>query len=122
MIFWARRPCESPVARVAGPSPSECAVLPDGANTSQRSPLRIRFASCRDTPDARFGSGGLGLPAAASPTTSGMSKDDCYTIALAATATTFTLTAAPSAGTLLAGDGNLTINEQGARTWGTKTC
>ena len=26
----------------------------DGANTSQRSPLRIRSASCRDTPDVRL--------------------------------------------------------------------
>ena len=65
--------------------------------------------------------GGLGLPAAASPTTSGKSKDDRYTIAVTATATTFTLTASPKAGTAQVGDGNLTINEQGVRAWGSKS-
>ena len=64
--------------------------------------------------------GGLGLPAATSPTTSGKSKDDRYLIAVSATATTFTLTASPKPGTPQVGDGNLTINEQGVRTWGSK--
>ena len=59
-------------------------------------------------------SGGLGV-------TSGKSKDNRYTYSVAATATTFTLTATPVAGTPQAGDGNLTINEQSVRTWGTKS-
>ena len=66
-------------------------------------------------------SGGLGVAAATSPSGSGKSKDDRYTIAASATATTFTLTATPKAGTPQVGDGNLTINEQGVRTWGSKT-
>ena len=64
--------------------------------------------------------GGLGLAAATSPTTSGKSKDGRYTIAVTATATTFTLTATPKSGTPQAGDGNLTINEAGIRAWGSK--
>jgi type IV pilus assembly protein PilE len=66
-------------------------------------------------------SGGLGLPAASSPTTSGKSKDDRYTIAVTTTATTFTLTATPKSGTSQVGDGNLTITEAGVRTWGSKS-
>jgi len=58
--------------------------------------------------------GGLGV-------TSGKSKDTRYTFSAAATATTFTLTATPVTGTPQAGDGNLTINEQGVRTWGSKS-
>ena len=56
-------------------------------------------------------SGGLGV-------TSGTSKDGRYTYTIAATATTFTLTATPVAGTPQAGDGSLFINEKG-RHWGT---
>ena len=59
-------------------------------------------------------SGGLGV-------TSGKSKDNRYTYSVAATATTFTLTATPVSGTPQAGDGNLTITETGQRTWGSKT-
>ena len=59
-------------------------------------------------------SGGLGVA-------SGKSKDNRYTYTVASTTTTFTLTATPVAGTPQAGDGNLTITENGARTWGTKT-
>lgn len=62
--------------------------------------------------------GGLGLPASSNPTTAGKSKDDRYTIAVTATTTTFTITASPKAGTPQVGDGNLTINEQGVRAWG----
>ncbi len=58
--------------------------------------------------------GGLGV-------TTGKSRDDRYTFSVAAAATTFTLTATPVAGTPQAGDGNLTITETGARTWGSKT-
>ena len=65
--------------------------------------------------------GGLGVAATATCSTAGRSKDCRYTFSVAATATTFTLTATPVAGTLQVGDGNLTINEQGTRTWGTKT-
>jgi type IV pilus assembly protein PilE len=72
-------------------------------------------------------SGGLGVTAATSPSGSGKSKDDRYTISVAATPTAgplftaFTLTATPKTGTPQVGDGNLTINEQGVRTWGSKT-
>jgi type IV pilus assembly protein PilE len=55
--------------------------------------------------------GGLGVA-------SGKTKDGRYAFSLAATATTFTLTADP-AGTPQASDGTLTINEAGVRTWGT---
>jgi type IV pilus assembly protein PilE len=58
--------------------------------------------------------GGLGV-------TSGESKDNRYTYSVAATATTFTLTATPVSGTPQAGDGNLTITESGLRTWGSKS-
>jgi type IV pilus assembly protein PilE len=58
--------------------------------------------------------GGLGV-------TSGTTKDSRYTFSVAATATTFTLTATPAAGTPQAADGNLTINEQNVRTWGSKS-
>jgi len=55
--------------------------------------------------------GGLGV-------TSGKSKDTRYTFSAVATSTTFTLTATPVTGTPQAGDGNLTINEQNVRAWG----
>lgn len=58
--------------------------------------------------------GGLGV-------TSGKSKDARYSISIAATATTFTLTATPATGTPQVGDGNLTITENGTRTWGSKS-
>src|SRR6185369_15781886 len=58
--------------------------------------------------------GGLGV-------TSGNSRDNRYAFTAAATATTFTLTATPAAGTPQANDGTLTINEQSVRTWGSKT-
>jgi type IV pilus assembly protein PilE len=61
-----------------------------------------------------FSDGGLGV-------TSGKSKDNRYTYSVSATATTFTLTATPVTGTPQAADGNLTINEQGVRTWGSKS-
>jgi type IV pilus assembly protein PilE len=67
--------------------------------------------------------GGLGVPASSATCTSGSpgkSKDDRYAICVTATATTFTLTAIPKTGTPQANDGNLTINEQGVRTWGSK--
>ena len=43
-----------------------------------------------------------------------------HVLASPATATTFTLTATPVAGTPQAGDGNLTITETGQRTWGSE--
>lgn len=58
--------------------------------------------------------GGLGL-------TSGKSRDTRYTISAAVVGASFTLTATPVAGTTQAGDGNLTIDSQGARTWGSKS-
>ena len=65
--------------------------------------------------------GGLGVPVTATCATAGRSKDCRYTFSVAATATTFTLTATPVAGTPQAGDGNLTINEQSVRTWGSNS-
>jgi len=55
-------------------------------------------------------SGGLGV-------TGSLSKDKRYAYSITATATTFTLTAAGVTGTAQSADGNLTINEQGVRTW-----
>ena len=56
--------------------------------------------------------GGLGL-------TSGQTTDGKYNITAtpAATATTFTLQAAPVAGTTQEGDGNVTIDQTGKRLW-----
>jgi len=65
--------------------------------------------------------GGLGVAATTTCTTAGRSKDCRYTFSVAATATTFTLTATPVTGTQQAADGNLTITEAGKRTWGSKT-
>jgi type IV pilus assembly protein PilE len=58
--------------------------------------------------------GGLGV-------TSGKTRDGRYTLTVSVSTDTFTLTAEPVAGSSQAGDGNLTINAQGTRTWGTKT-
>jgi len=59
--------------------------------------------------------GGLGV-------TSGKTRDGRYTITIpSSTATTFQIQATPASGTPQAGDGNLTINEQNVRTWGSKT-
>ena len=66
-------------------------------------------------------SGGLGVTAATSPSGSGKSKDERYTISASVSGSTFTLTATPKTGTPQAGDGNLTINEQGVKTWGSKS-
>ena len=65
--------------------------------------------------------GGLGVTATTTCTTAGRSKDCRYTFSVAATATTFTLTGTPVAGTPQEADGNLTITEAGQRTWGSKT-
>ena len=60
-------------------------------------------------------SAGLGV-------TSGKTKDSRYTLSVQApTATTFIITATPVSGTPQASDGNLTINEQNVRTWGSKS-
>jgi len=61
--------------------------------------------------------GGLGK-------TSGRTGDDKYSLSITPTAgptQTYTITAAPIAGTTQAGDGNLTISSAGTRTWGTAT-
>ena len=65
--------------------------------------------------------GGLGVTTTSTCSTAGRSKDCRYTFSVAATATTFTLTGTPVAGTPQAADGNLTITEAGQRTWGSKT-
>ena len=59
--------------------------------------------------------GGLGR-------TSGRTADDRYTLSVAVTGgQSFTLTTTPVAGSSQAGNGNLTINSSGARTWGSTT-
>ena len=58
--------------------------------------------------------GGLGV-------TSGNSSDGKYAISAAAATNTFTLTATPVAGTTQVGDGNITIDQSGARVWGSTT-
>lgn len=58
--------------------------------------------------------GGLGVP-------SGLSRDSRYGLSVAVNGASFTLTAAPVAGSTQDGDGNLTIDSQGQRTWGSKT-
>jgi len=45
-----------------------------------------------------------------------------YNLTLAVTATTYTLTATPVAGSTQDGDGSLTLDQTGNRTWGAKTC
>ena len=61
-------------------------------------------------------SGGLGVA-------SGKTNDGKYTLPAPSnlTATTFTLTASPVGGSTQAGDGNITINQSGIRTWGAST-
>jgi type IV pilus assembly protein PilE len=61
--------------------------------------------------------GGLGVDMTTKCGAANLSKDCRYTYSVAATATTFTLTAAGVTGTAQSADGNLTINEQGVRTW-----
>lgn len=56
--------------------------------------------------------GGLGR-------TSGRTQDGKYTLSVTGTATTYTLTATPVAGSTQVGDGNISINEAGQRLRGT---
>ena len=60
--------------------------------------------------------GGLGVA-------SGKTNDGKYTLPAPSnlTATTFTLTASPVGGSTQAGDGDITINQSGIRTWGAST-
>ncbi len=61
--------------------------------------------------------GGLGV-------TSGKTTDNKYNITISPTtgpSQTYTITAAPVAGGMQAGDGDLTISSNGTRTWGSKT-
>lgn len=60
--------------------------------------------------------GGLGR-------TSGKTQDNKYTLSVSpnTASQTFTLTATPVAGTSQAGDGNLTIDSSGVKTWGAAT-
>jgi type IV pilus assembly protein PilE len=58
---------------------------------------------------------GLGVP-------SGMTTDSKYQLSIpVVTTTTFTLKAAAVTGSTQVGDGDITINEAGIRTWGTST-
>ena len=56
--------------------------------------------------------GGLGK-------TTGLTTDGKYTLTVAAPGQTYTITATPVAGKTQAGDGNLSISENGQRLWGT---
>jgi type IV pilus assembly protein PilE len=58
--------------------------------------------------------GGLGAPG-------GRSQDGRYTLSVTVSGASFVLTATPVAGTTQAGDGNVTINSSGNRTWGSAT-
>lgn len=58
--------------------------------------------------------GGLGA-------TGGKSLDRRYTLSVTVSGASYTLTATPVAGTSQAGDGNLTIDSTGNRTWGSKS-
>ena len=58
--------------------------------------------------------GGLGW-------SSGKSRDTRYTISAAVVGASFTLTATPVAGSSQASDGNLSIDSQGVRLWGSKS-
>jgi len=73
-------------------------------------------AYCANVTGAYTGSstGGLGW-------SSGRSRDTRYTISATVVGASFTLTAAPVAGSSQTSDGNLSINSQGVRTWGSKS-
>jgi type IV pilus assembly protein PilE len=58
--------------------------------------------------------GGLGV-------TTGRSRDTRYTLSATVTGAAFTLTATPVTGSTQASDGNLSIDSQGQRLWGSKT-
>ena len=51
------------------------------------------------------------------PTTVTIDGNDMYTLSVAATASTYTITATPKSGTSQASDGTLTLTNTGARTW-----
>ena len=55
--------------------------------------------------------GGLGK-------TTGLTNDGKYTLTVVSPGQTYTITATPVAGTTQAGDGNITISENGQRLWG----
>jgi len=58
--------------------------------------------------------GGLGV-------TGGVTLDGLYTLSVSSSTTSYTITAAPVTGTRQAGDGSLTINSMGKRSWGSKS-
>ena len=58
--------------------------------------------------------GGLGV-------TNSVSRDTRYRLSVTVSGASFVLTATPVAGTTQAGDGNLTINSEGQRVWGSKS-
>jgi type IV pilus assembly protein PilE len=58
--------------------------------------------------------GGLGV-------TTGRSRDTRYTLSATVAGASFTLTATPVTGSTQASDGNISIDSQGQRLWGSKT-
>lgn len=72
------------------------------------------YASSVTTAYSGSSTGGLGV-------TTGLSRDTRYSFGTTVDGASFTLTATPVSGSTQAGDGNLSIDAQGQRTWGSKT-
>ena len=72
------------------------------------------YASSVTTAYSGSSTGGLGA-------TTGLSRDSRYSFSTTVNGASFTLTATPVSGSTQAGDGNLSIDAQGQRTWGSKT-
>lgn len=72
------------------------------------------YSSNVSTAYTGLSTGGLGV-------TSGRSRDGRYAYSVTVSGASYTLTATPVTGSTQAGDGNLTINSQGQRTWGTSS-
>lgn len=72
------------------------------------------YASSVTTAYSGSSTGGLGA-------TTGLSRDSRYSFGTTVDGASFTLTATPVSGSTQAGDGNLSIDAQGQRTWGSKT-
>ena len=72
------------------------------------------YASSVTTAYSGSSTGGLGV-------TTGRSRDTRYSFGTTVDGASFTLTATPESGSTQAGDGNLSIDAQGQRTWGSKT-
>ena len=72
------------------------------------------YASSVTTAYSGSSTGGLGA-------TTGRSRDSRYSFSTTVNGASFTLIATPVSGSTQTGDGNLSIDAQGQRTWGSKT-